>query len=378
MEYKLPRPLSHSSLSMYQECPQKYKFKYIDGVPEKPRHFFSFGQSVHSALEFFYGVKALPAPSLEDVLRHYKEKWVSQGYKDEAQERKYFEDGEVLLREFYRKHISDYHIPFFVEYGFSMSVEGVPVTGKVDRVDRLEDGRLAVLDYKTGKALAEGRQLADAQLTMYQLACESLLGAEVAKLSFYHLPSQQEVSSARHDSALVGALKERIVKTAEAITQEDFQPDPEERKCFWCDFKPICPVFKPAAAPSAAPPKVEEELAELIDRYGELNGELERLQARLEQAKERITELLRRKNYVRAFGKSFEVCRNAAQKWEFSDKKKVLELIKKAGYYERVLAPSAPLVNQLMTDPNVDLALKDELRKLAKRVETADLKVSPL
>ena len=63
MAFTLPRPLSHSSISMFQECPQKYKFKYLDKLPEKPRHFFSFGSSVHQALEFFYGVKALPAPS---------------------------------------------------------------------------------------------------------------------------------------------------------------------------------------------------------------------------------------------------------------------------------------------------------------------------
>ena len=50
---KLPRPLSHSSITLYNECPQKYKFRYIDAVPEKPRHFFSFGRSVHSALEPF-------------------------------------------------------------------------------------------------------------------------------------------------------------------------------------------------------------------------------------------------------------------------------------------------------------------------------------
>ena len=49
------RALSHSSISLYLECPQKWKFKYVDKIPEKPRHFFSFGQSCHEALEFFYG-----------------------------------------------------------------------------------------------------------------------------------------------------------------------------------------------------------------------------------------------------------------------------------------------------------------------------------
>ena len=57
---------------MYNECPLRYKLKYVDNIPEKPKHFFSFGQSVHKALEFFYTVKALPAPTLAELLESYK------------------------------------------------------------------------------------------------------------------------------------------------------------------------------------------------------------------------------------------------------------------------------------------------------------------
>ena len=33
------RVLSHSSIMLYRTCPQKWKFKYVDKVPEKPRSF---------------------------------------------------------------------------------------------------------------------------------------------------------------------------------------------------------------------------------------------------------------------------------------------------------------------------------------------------
>lgn len=377
MEYRLPRPLSHSSISLYQECPQKYKFKYIDGIPEKPRHFFAFGQSVHLALEFFYGVKAPPAPSLEAVLEHYAQNFVRAGYKDKAQEQEYFENGKAILRDYYRKHIGSYHIPFFVEYGFSTEVNGVPVTGKVDRVDRLPDGRVAILDYKTGKAFAKGRELTDSQLTMYQLACEKGLGVEVAKLSLYHLPSQTEVSVSRHDETLVEALKEKIVVTAEGITRQRFEPKPSEQSCRWCDYRLLCPAIqgKPLESPAA---QAEQDLAGLIDRYGELQQRIAGLQEEAEALKADIVAKLRERGYVRAFGKSFEIARAGTERWEFSDKKKVLELIKKAGLYSRVLAPSAPLVQQLMADPDLEPAVKAELRGLGTKVEAADLKVKPL
>ena len=370
MTAALPRPLSHSSISLYQECPQKYKFKYIDKIPEKPRHFFSFGSSVHEALEFFYGVTALPAPSLKDVLAYLKEHWKSAGYKNEAQEAEYFEEGKAILTAYYNKHIESFHIPFFVEYNFSMEVDGVPVTGKVDRIDKLPDGRLSILDYKTGKAIPKDRVTADAQLTMYQMACEQLLGDKVARLTFYHLPSLTETTIERHPQDLVDGLRRRVVTTAESIIKGAFDPKPDEKKCFWCDYKPICPIFKHHYSPPAEEP--DAALQALIDRYG-------RLLAEAGDLKGEIVAALKKKGYVRAFGKEFDAALALNPRWEFLDNKaKVLDLIKRAGLYERVLAPSAPMVQQLMADPKVDAALREKLEALGEKIEAAELKVKPL
>lgn len=382
----LPRPLSHSSISMYKECPQKYKFKYIDKIPEKPRHFFSFGSSVHSALEFLYGGMALPAPSLGDVLKFYKDNWISAGYKDSAQEEQYFSDGRDILTRFYHKHIATFALPYFVEYNFNFLVEGVPVTGKVDRIDKLTDGSLAVIDYKTGKAIPAERVLKDEQLTMYQLACESLLGAPVSKLVFYHLPSLSELPAERRAPKQLEQLRERIVSTAESIVSGAFDPAPEEKKCFWCDYKPICPVFRhqfpaPAVQPAAAssePPPPDEELAAAIDRYGELRAESERLSAEAQKIREQILEILKKKGYVRAFGNRYELSLEPDTRWEFRDKAKVLELIRQAGLYERILAPSAPKVEKLLDDPNLDRALRESLEALADKLDVSQLQVKPL
>lgn len=379
MEFQLPRPLSHSSISMYQECPQKYKFKYVDKIPEKPRHYFSFGKSIHTALEFFYGVKALPAPTLEQVFAHYKDKWLSEGYKDQAHEAQLFEEGKTMIAGFYKKHIEDYHIPFFVEYGFNLAVEGVPVVGFIDRVDKRPDGKLVILDYKTGKKSEQSLNSAEAQLTMYQMACEELLGAPVAETVYYHLPTLKEYRFERKGPDRVEALRGRIVSTAEGITKGQFDPKPAEKVCFWCDFKPLCPIFKhqyPAAPP--APVKADAELSVLIDRYGELILKTEELKQEAEEMKASLLKILKDKGYVRAFGKRFDLSRSTGEKWDFADKKKVLALIKKAGLYDRILAPSAPLVQQLMADPDLDPGLKAQLAEHGAKVDAGDLKIKPL
>lgn len=380
---KLPRPLSHSSISLYQECPQKYKFKYVDKVPEKPRHFFSFGQSVHTALEFFYGVKTPQPPALEELLQHYRQNWVSAGYKDERQESEYFEQGRGILTRFHDKHAKDFKLPFFVEYAFTFEVDGVPVTGRIDRVDKLEDGRLHVLDYKTGKQLQTGRIDTDSQLTMYQLACEQQLGAEVAELTFYHLPTLKEHRAQRRPVSLVEELKARIVGTAESISKGLFEPTPEEGKCRWCDYKPICPIFKdvgvgPAGFGGPTATSMDAELAALVDRAGEARRLADEAKAAADAAAAELAAAMSKRGYVRAFGARFEASAAAAVRWEFMDKKKVLELIRKAGLYEKVLAPSAPLVNKLVEDPAVDGDLRAKLSEIGERVESSSVTLKPL
>ena len=46
-----------------------------------------------------------------------------------------------------------------------------------------------------------------------------------------------------------------------------------------------------------------------------------------------------------------------------------------SGLYEKVLAPSAPLVNKLLEDKAVDADLRARLTELGERVESTELKL---
>src|ERR1700741_1127989 len=92
------RVLSHSSITLYRTCPQKWKFKYVDKVPEKPRSFFSFGKSVHAGLEFLFDRVTSVQPTLEQLLEHYRAGWLREGYETPAQEKWFFQEGERILR----------------------------------------------------------------------------------------------------------------------------------------------------------------------------------------------------------------------------------------------------------------------------------------
>lgn len=376
---KLPRPLSHSSISMYLECPQKWKFKYVDKLPEKPRHFFAFGQSVHLALEYFYGVQSLPAPSLKDLLGHFGRIWVAEGYRDAAQEAEYKTEGRRILTEFHRKHVPDFRLPFFAEYGFQLEVDGVPVTGKVDRIDKQGDGSIAIVDYKTGKAFPLDRVRQDAQLTMYQMACEELLGLKVSSLTFYHLPTLTPLTVDPHPPEQVRALRARIKTVAQEIEADRFAPAPEERKCGWCDFRPHCPVFKHMyvthhEAP-AAPEELDGEIQELVDRLGQVQEQIRELKATARDLEEQVLEDMRRKGTRRAFGERYQAEMSVEEAWEFADKEAVKSLLKSFGFYDRILVPSATRLRKFLAEETLPPQFMDELGRLGRRVPAAALAV---
>jgi ATP-dependent helicase/DNAse subunit B len=66
---------SFSQLQLFQQCPRKYQYKYIDKIKEK--EFESspdliLGQSVHKVLENLYNnVNVFKIPKLEDVLEDF-------------------------------------------------------------------------------------------------------------------------------------------------------------------------------------------------------------------------------------------------------------------------------------------------------------------
>lgn len=237
------KPLSYSSMSLFLECPQKYKFRYIDKIPQKPRHFFSFGTSMHEALEFFYSPPGDVPLSLAGLIEYYQAHWISEGYEQPGQEAEYKARGESILTDFYAKHITNFKLPFFTEYKFDLLVAGVPVTGYIDRIDRVGD-KIAILDYKTGKPLAKDRLDTDNQLTMYQLACEELLGMKVESLTFYHLNSCTPFTTSPRSKETIQILRDQVVSVANLISQQAFVPTPSERKCGWCDYKSLCPAYQ--------------------------------------------------------------------------------------------------------------------------------------
>lgn len=394
---------SYSKLNLYTECPQKYKFRYIDKIPEKPKSYFAFGKSIHGALEFLYNVKAPPFPSLQEVLAEFKKDWdssspESKGYDSHEKAASDFQEGLKILKAYYAKHGATLQVPVSVEYKATVTIDELPVIIIVDRIDDLGGGKVAIVDYKTGKTV---RKEPD-QLYMYQKVLESpnaniksVIEAKtnadvrevvVEKLIFYQLAQMQEHSFERASASEISKFWKRVLLVADDIRAQKFEPLPEEGKCRWCDYKNLCPIFAKTGAKGVKSVEKEELLVTnesdilsmKVDRYGELLRRHSETAAELERVKNEIVALMRDKGFVRHFGSKYQVNLEKLAKWQFADRDKLVGAIKELGYLQKILVPTKTTVEKLLEDESLPVQDRDKLRAFARKAEYFELACSEL
>ena len=126
---------------------------------------------------------------------------------------------------------------------------GLRIRGRIDRVDRMPDGELVVVDYKTGRVSAiwqrrtgtwrGGRRL---QHLIYAHAAEALLGRRVRGVE-YHFPTlrgEGEVVAFRREALHEGAGI--VAHLVDGVRAGAFVPTDDPGDCRYCDLKPVCRV----------------------------------------------------------------------------------------------------------------------------------------
>jgi len=244
-KYELPpftrKRLSYSQLDTFKTCPLKYAYRYMMKLPTPMSHAGNYGTSVHEALnEFYRALKRGVEPTFELMEKLYEENWIPHGYDSKEHEVERKRKGLEVLKTFYETNGNPWVMPAFLERNFNLRIGEYLISGRIDRIDKLDDGTFEVIDYKTGK-LKKGQNLdTDLQLTVYALACKEVLGLEVSKLSLYFLEDNQKVSTTRGKEQLE-VLRFDIESLVGQMKQSDFDPTPGFL-CRFCDFKLICPA----------------------------------------------------------------------------------------------------------------------------------------
>jgi len=240
--------LSYSQIDSFKTCPLQYKYRYILRIPVPPNAAGSFGSSMHLALQKFYeSARRVEKPDKEKLLSLLDESWLPVGYGSREYEEERKKQGREMLSEFFDKFYNPDKLPKDLEQIFKIKMSSdLKIGGKIDRIDTLPDGKLEVIDYKTGKRPTEKEIAENLQMTVYALAVtdEGIYGKkpEEVVLSFYFFDAHEKVSSQRTKEQLEKA-KTELLASAEEIRKSEFKPKVGPM-CKYCDFKMICEAWQ--------------------------------------------------------------------------------------------------------------------------------------
>ena len=395
---------SYSKMGMYKECPQKYKFRYVHMLPEKPKYYFAFGTAMHAVMEFIYNPQKAVFPTLQEALQFFDVTWnktsyEQKGYASVQKELEGYAEGRRILESYYAKNAATFEHPLSVEIKSTLELDGLNLISILDRMDYLGDGKIKILDYKTGKTV----QREPDQLYMYQKVVENspvikaLVQAKdpaakevrVGELSFYHLPSLTEMKFERAPDKEIFSFWQNVLQIADKIRAGQFPPTPGENQCRWCDYRNLCPVFtgkeytgaearasRPLAAAQAATPAAtpatasaaQESLSDKIDQLGQLQTQAANLE-------EEIITAMKAHQFERHFGKQFKAELATLKTLHIEEPEKLLALLQKLHLLEKVLAPTKTTIARLLEDPSVSAQDKAQLQAFVKWVSQARLTV---
>jgi putative RecB family exonuclease len=328
---------------------------------------------MHSCVEYFFRVNTPPPPSLEDLLRYYEQNWLSQGYATPEEEAEYKEYGQDILKRFWEIHSTDFRLPVALERSFYLDIEGIKLRGFIDRVDKLDSGGLAVIDYKTNKELFTADYLAgDLQLTIYQMAAEQTWKLPVESLTLYHLRSNTACSCPPRDRAQLEQTRKLVLEVAENIANGNF-PAVEGQYCP-CDFPEHCPYYRHQCLTAAPGPNRQELLPgiaamDAVGRYADLQAQIKELQAQLEEARQAIIDYCQKEGLNRVFGSEYDITYKLAERTGF-DEEEVRTLLEPAGLWEKVLGFDPSLLKQLLSDDTAPGDIRDKLKALRRVMAT--------
>ena len=244
--------LSPSRVNDFSNCPQLYKFRAIDQIPEPISLDAERGTLVHSVLEELFESPA-PRRTLDRALELLPESWQAQAEeKPELKEsvidlKEWLDRAASLLATYFSLEEPAAFEPTSRELHLEMDLsEDIYLHGYIDRLDIALTGEVRIVDYKTGKAPKPGwEEKALFQLRIYALIYWRIYGVLPRLLQLIYLGDGQLLRSTPTSSQLENTEKKLLTIGDEILTAletGEWRPRPS-RLCDWCSFKAICPAF---------------------------------------------------------------------------------------------------------------------------------------
>ena len=245
-------------------CPAQWFLRDEAGGIERAHQEANIGQLVHALAERVARGELTSGPGdVDELMTHVDAVWERLHFRTPWSKAREHARVRRALTRFLEWHYGDKRELVDVESRFSTVVElpdgeEVELTGYADRIERDAEGRLVVVDLKTGRSMPTNKSVGThRQLALYQYAVDSGAldekagegehltsgGAELVQLgSLDDGPAVvQEQGAVADDGPERDDLRAELGMTAEMVRAEVFPAVPGQ-VCRDCAFVPICPA----------------------------------------------------------------------------------------------------------------------------------------
>lgn len=247
--------MSASQAHAYQTCPRRYALGRRLRLDSQDNHHATFGQLMHRVLEES-GRRAFhrgePCLDLSDALEELGGQMADLDFGTPVLNSAWLEKGMRLLSQLAERTEDEGGHAIRFEAMIDAELDGVRWRGRIDRIDRLEDGSLRVIDYKTSKnPMAIKEAAASLQLGFYLWGLSHLerdAGQGVPVAEFWYPLCDKESSWKRSfDTSSLEEVVKSLGEIAEVIISEKADPLPwppkPSKECQRCRVRPLCPAW---------------------------------------------------------------------------------------------------------------------------------------
>lgn len=259
-EFSTPSGLSPSSASVFTQCPLRWKFRYLDHLPEPPSEDALVGSFAHRVLELLL---KLPNEqrSVEEARKIARSVWAETKEASEYQDLQLDDEQAHVFRWKAWRAIEGLWcledpsqiVVRATEQNVQAELNGVPFRGIVDRIDE-EAAGLVVTDYKSGKAPSArfSRSRLD-QVLLYAAAVEASTNELPQRAQLLYLGQRiVAIDVNRHE---IDKVTKQLATTWQEIqmscVDESFAAKPGPL-CSWCPYLELCPQGAAEVARRAA------------------------------------------------------------------------------------------------------------------------------
>jgi len=250
--------LSSSQVGLYLQCPRKYRFRYVDGIPATFKSAaMAFGSSMHSAVAFLAEErKKANGIQLGQVIETFRADWEAQKC-DEVRyngedESHFLDKGVSLLKlvfdesESWKVKVAEmpFQVPL-IDPETGSEIVPVPLEGFIDLV--LEPD--CVVELKTGvRKWNEEAVSSNLQVTLYSYAYKLLFGKDpelsIKLLLRQRTPRIETFQTTRTRDDVRWALT-LVREVFESIKKAAFFPNPGWF-CGDCEYADLCKERRPS------------------------------------------------------------------------------------------------------------------------------------